>query len=168
MESFIYKKKVLIFGCGNTLFGNDGFGPNVVNYLIEHYNLSEDIFALDAGTGISNFIFDLLLMKKKPEMVLIIDAVTISNHCTGDVFEVELSKIPQKKMSDFALHQAPCSDLLSLLKTQGVDVRVLGMHTAFIPNKINPGLCPETKKAVPIAADWIMEKIKNRTSPPFF
>jgi coenzyme F420 hydrogenase subunit delta len=162
VDTLIYEKQVLIFGCGNTLFGNDGFGPGVINYLKKHHTMPDEVFALDAGTGIRDFIFDLVLMEKKPEMILIIDAVTVSGRKQGDIFEMDLDNLPREKISDFSLHQSPSSNLLSQLKSQGVDVRILGMHTASIPNEINPGLCPEAKKALPSASKWILKEIKSR------
>ncbi|NOX33828.1 MAG: hydrogenase maturation protease [Deltaproteobacteria bacterium] len=160
-ETLIYEKSVLTFGCGNTLFGNDGFGPEVVNHLNLHHTIPDYALALDVGTGIRDFIFDLLLMEKKPEKIIIIDAVTVKGKKPGEVFKIDLACVPKEKMSDFSLHQSPCSNLMSQLKDQGVDVKVLGMHTNLIPNEINPGLCPKAKKAVPIASDWIIKELKK-------
>jgi len=144
------------------LFGNDGFGPAVANHLNECCKIPDNVLVLDAGTGIRDYIFDLLLLEKKPEMVLIIDAVTIKGHRQGDVFEVDLFDVPRKKLADFSLHQSPCSNLLSQLKEQGVDLTILGMQTNDIPNEVRPGLCLKAKKAVPVAADFIMETIKSK------
>ena len=161
METDIYSKKHLIFGCGNILFGNDGFGPEVVSYLTASYAIPGDVLALDAGTGIRDYIFDLLLMENKPETVIIIDAVTMPGKEQGELFEIDLPSVPREKMADFSLHQSPSSNLLAQLVEQGVNVRVLGMHTASIPNTIEPGLSPEAKKAVPKAAEWIIRELKD-------
>ena len=42
----------LIFGCGNTLMGDDGFGPAVVEKLNAGSRLPESVEAIDAMTGI--------------------------------------------------------------------------------------------------------------------
>ncbi len=162
MESLIYSKNILIFGCGNTLFGDDAFGPKVIDHLKAEYSLPEDLLALDAGTAIRDFIFDLLLLEKKPEIIWIIDALNVEGKNHGDVFEIDLSGIPKNKRSDFSLHQSPSSNLLVQLKEQGVDVRMLGMQTLDIPNEINPGLSLQAQKAIPVACDWIMNDIKSR------
>jgi coenzyme F420 hydrogenase subunit delta len=159
----IYTKKTLVFGCGNTLFANDGFGPAVVEYLNQNHALPETVLALDAGTGIRDFMFDLLLMEEKPEMVIVVDAVTVPDRILGEIFEIDLTDVPQEKLSDFSLHQSPSSNLLKELKDGGgVDVRVIGMHTGAIPNKINPGLDPEVAAAVPGACQMILDIIKNK------
>ena len=160
-ETDIYKRGTLIFGCGNILFGNDGFGPEVANHLTDNYALPEDVLVLDAGTGIRDYVFDLLLMEKKPKAIFIIDAVTYEGKNQGEVFEIALSDVPREKMSDFALHQSPSSNLLAQLKAQGVDVRVLGMHTDSIPNTIEPGLSSEARQAVPRASEWLFNEIQD-------
>jgi coenzyme F420 hydrogenase subunit delta len=108
-------------------------------------------------------MFDLLLMDKKPETVIVIDAVTVSGRKKGEIFEMTLSEVPKEKLSDFSLHQSPSSNLLKELEVEGgVEVKVLGMHTDFIPNEINPGLTPEVEAAVPRAAQWVVEQVKGK------
>ncbi|MFH2093139.1 MAG: hydrogenase maturation protease [Pseudomonadota bacterium] len=160
-ETDIYKKDLLIFGCGNILLGNDGFGPEVANHLNSHFAIPGEVLVLDAGTGIRDYIFDLLLMENKPKQVIIIDAVTLEGKQQGEIFEISIPDIPKEKMSDFSLHQSPCSNLLSQLKEQGVNVRVLGMQTESIPNTINPGLCPKAQQAVLTASSWIQNEIQK-------
>ncbi len=161
MDTLIYTKKILIFGCGNTLFGNDGFGPEVIEKLNAEYSLSTDTLALDVGTGIRDIIFDLLLIEKKPTYIGIIDTVTIKGKKEGDIFEIDISDVPKIKMSDFSLHQSPSSNLIIQLMELGVQVKILGMQTPFIPNEITPGLSLAAQKAVPGACEWVVHEINN-------
>lgn len=161
-ETLIYSKKVLIFGCGNTLFGNDGFGPRVIHWLNENHSLPDHVLALDAGTGIRDYVFDLLLLEDKPECIFVIDAVTVEGKNEGDIFEADLSQVPKQKLSDFSLHQSPSSNLLHQLSQTGTRVRMLCMQTPSIPNEIAPGLSRAAESAVPAAVEWIMNEIKSR------
>jgi coenzyme F420 hydrogenase subunit delta len=163
VTTLIYEKPYLVFGCGNTLFGNDGFGPEVVDYLTANYTLPDSVLVLDAGTGIKDFVFDLLLVEQKPELVIVIDAVTMADRTQGEVFEINLSAVPREKLSDFSLHQAPSSNLLSQLQERGIEVKIIAMQTQSIPNEVNPGLCPMAKKAIKIAAEKIIGELKSRT-----
>ena len=164
MSSLIYEKPVLIFGCGNTLFGNDGFGPEVVRHLNQNYRFPESVLVLDVGTGIRDFIFDLILVEKKPELILIIDAVTVEDRTQGEVFLIEPRRLPREKLADFSLHQSPSSSLISQLADQGIDVKVIAMHTETIPNEICPGLSPEAVKAVKTAEEMIIQELKSRNA----
>lgn len=162
MTTQIYNKPYLVFGCGNTLFGNDGFGPEVVRHLETACTLPDSVLVLDAGTGIRDFIFDLLLAETKPALVLILDAVTVEDREQGEVFDIDLARMPREKMSDFSLHQAPSSNLLSQLAEQGIDVKIIALNTEFIPNEINPGLCPAAQNAVKTAAERVINELKSR------
>jgi len=161
VTTLIYEKKILILGCGNTLFGNDGFGPKVIQNLNENYIFPDYVLPIDAGTGIRDYIFDLLLMEKKPKQIFVIDAVTVKGRKTGELFEMSLADVPQKKLSDFSLHQSPSSNLLSELKELGVDVRVYCVHTDYVPNFVKPGLSSEVQKAIPEACEWIDHHINK-------
>ena len=163
MTTLIYEKPYLVFGCGNTLFGNDGFGPEVVDYLTANYELPDSVLVVDAGTGIKDFVFDLLLVEQKPELVIVIDAVTMEGRKQGEVFEINLSAVPREKLSDFSLHQAPSSNLLSQLQERGIEVKIIAMQTKSIPNEVSPGLCPMAKKAIKVAAEKIIGELKSRT-----
>jgi len=162
VTTLIYEKPYLVFGCGNTLFGNDGFGPEVVDYLTANHVLPDSVLVVDAGTGIRDFVFDLLLVEKKPTLVIVIDAVTLEGRKQGEVFEIDLDSMPKEKLSDFSLHQSPSSNLLSQLKDRGIEVKIIAMHTESIPNEISPGLCPMAKEAVKIASNKIIGELKSR------
>ena len=162
MTTLIYGKEILILGCGNTLFGDDGFGPKVIQNLNENYIFPDYVLPLDAGTGIRDYIFDLLLMEEKPKQIFVIDAVTVTGKKTGELFEMNLVDVPKEKLSDFSLHQSPSSNLLSELKELGVDVRVYCVHTDNVPNFIEPGLSDEVEKAIPEACEWIDHQIKHQ------
>ena len=69
-----YEAPVLIFGCGNTLMGDDGFGPAVIERLQTRHTLPSSVWVEDVGTSIRDILFDLLLAPQKPKMILIIDA----------------------------------------------------------------------------------------------
>lgn len=42
--------KVLIFGAGNLLLSDEGFGVHAVRYLAEHYSFDDDVELYDGGT----------------------------------------------------------------------------------------------------------------------
>ncbi len=162
MTTLIYGKEILILGCGNTLFGNDGFGPRVIQFLNENYSFPDYVLSLDAGTGIRDYIFDLLLMEDKPKQIFVIDAVSVPGRKTGELFEMSLDDVPKEKLSDFSLHQSPSSNLLSELNELGVDIRVYCVHTDSVPNFIDPGLSNKVERAIPKACDWIIHQVDHQ------
>ena len=163
MTTQVYHRQHLVFGCGNTLFGNDGFGPEVIAEINRNHTLLDSVLVLDAGTGIRDLVFDLLLMDTPPERIIVIDAVTVEGRRPGEVFEMNISKVPKEKLSDFSLHQAPSSNLLAQLAERGVDVRVIAMNTESIPNHIQPGLTPEARAAVGEAASRVLQILEDHS-----
>ena len=145
-------KPTLILGCGNMLFGDDGFGCEAVEYLETHYTLPEDVCVLDVGTGVRKLLFTLCLSPVRPRRMLIVDALDVGR-APGELFEIAPKDIPAIKTDDFSLHQLPTSNLLRELEDQcGVEVRVLGCQTTALPEEICPGLSEPVRRALPQAA----------------
>ena len=143
-------KKTMIFGCGNLIMGDDGFGPAVIDKLQSDYLLPPEIEAIDAGTGVREYLFDYLLSEEdRPERIIILDAVDFEGRQPGEVFELVPSQIPAKKIHDFSLHQFPTVNLLQeLAEHTGISVTILVAQIKFIPEEIAPGLTPAMTEAV--------------------
>jgi coenzyme F420 hydrogenase subunit delta len=143
-------KKTKIFGCGNLIMGDDGYGPAVIDKLHADYVLPPEIEAIDAGTCVREYLFDYLLSEEgRPESIFILDAVDFEGRQPGEVFEIVPSQIPAKKIHDFSLHQFPTVNLLQeLAENTGISVRILAAQIHFIPEEIAPGLTPAMTEAV--------------------
>jgi len=163
------RKPTLVLGIGNILFGDDGFGCDVVDYVEKHHTVPEDVCLLDAGTSVRALLFTLCLSDIRPRRLLILDAID-AGRTPGDLFEIDPADIPPVKLDDFSLHQLPTSNLLrELQESCGVEVRVLACQTGPLPDQIFQGLSPAIEAAVPRAAEWLIheylqERPGNRTA----
>src|SRR4030066_1575143 len=160
MEHFpIYcQSEILIAGCGNKLFGDDGFGPEVVEFLLDHYNILNNIFLLDVGPGIRRILFTISLSEPRPKVIVIIDAVD-KGRKPGEIFEITLDEIPLEKIDDFSIHQVPSSNLLRELRDFcSVKVRVMACQIDAIPESMQSGLSEPLKRAVPLMAQRIADE----------
>ena len=152
------RKEILIAGVGNILFGDDGFGPEVIQYLKSHYNVPENVCLADAGTGIRKLLFTISLSEIKPKAIVIIDAVDKGKK-PGEIFDIPLEEIPEEKIDDFSIHQVPSSNLLKELQDLcHVKVLIKVCQIQSIPETIQSGLSDPLKKAVPILAKKIAEE----------
>lgn len=140
-------KETLVLGCGNRLFGDDGFGPIVAEHLLAQYTLPDGVYVADVGTGVRKLLFNLCLGPERPKKIIIVDAVD-KGRTPGDLFEISLEEIPLKKLDDFSLHQAPSSNLAKELAETGVDVRIVACQVGHIPENIQPGLSEPVAQAV--------------------
>ena len=152
------RKAILITGCGNKLFGDDGFGPEVVEYLTNHYNIPENICLLDVGTAIRKILFTISLSEARPKVIVVIDAVD-KGRKPGDIFDVSIDDVPKEKIDDFSIHQVPSSNLLKELQDLcSVKVRVMVCQIKTIPETVQPGLSEPVNKAVRLMAKKIAEE----------
>ncbi|HUI82830.1 MAG TPA: hydrogenase maturation protease [Candidatus Binatia bacterium] len=151
-------RPTLVLGCGNMLFGDDGFGCAVVEYVEAHYQVPETVCLLDVGTGVRKLLFTLCLSPARPKRLLILDAID-AGRTPGEVFEINPSEIPVAKLDDFSLHQLPTSNLLrELQESCGVEVRVLACQTGPLPEEVQEGLSESVSRAVPEAAEWLVHE----------
>jgi coenzyme F420 hydrogenase subunit delta len=149
------RARVLVLGVGNVLFGDDGFGPAVAEYLCEHYTVPEEIYIMDVGTGVRKLLFTLSLSDKHPDEIIIVDAVDWGREI-GHVSQINADALPATKIDDFSLHQVPTSNMLrELQEYHGIKVTVIACDVGDIPQVINPGLSASIQPAVIKASESI-------------
>lgn len=155
MESDWFDKSILILGCGNILFGDDGFGPAVARHLHDNYTIPDDVCVFNAGTSVREILFDTMLSDRKPSKIVIVDAMDFERE-PGEIFAIDLDSYPQIKLDDFSMHQIPTSNLLRELRDLcGVEVTVMACQVESIPERVNPGLSDSVKAAVKRAAEML-------------
>lgn len=158
----IHSRPCLIFGCGNPLFGDDGFGPRVIEELLKSHSLPETVGCMDAGTGVRDLFFDILLSENKPRRILIIDASRQDGRSPGEISEIDVDEIAPEKAADFSLHQFPTANMLKELSAgTNVEVSVLVVEPEHIPEEIAPGLSGPVTAAVPKMCRRIMDIIEK-------
>lgn len=163
----LYSKPILIFGCGNPLFGDDGFGPEVIAYLHENFSLPSCVEAVDVGTSIGDYLFDFLLTPDKPSHIFIVDAISQPQRQPGEIFELDIENVPVNKSSDFSLHQFPSVNLLLEMRDSGgIQVHILAVQVKCIPDFVQPGLSAEVKAAIPQACMWLLRQVEAVVPSP--
>jgi coenzyme F420 hydrogenase subunit delta len=156
------RKRVLVLGCGNVLFGDDGFGPAVVEWLEKHCRVPDDVCVLDAGTGVRTILFTVTLSEHRPAKVIVVDAVDATRR-PGELFTLSIDELPPRKIDDFSLHQLPTSNLLKELRDLcGVEVSIVSCQVTTIPDSVCPGLSDALQRAVPKACEMVLAQIRSR------
>ncbi len=152
-------RKVTVFGCGNMLIGDDGFGPAVIEELQAGHGFPDTVLIEDVGTGIREYLFDFLLDPRLvPKTLIILDAVDFKGRIPGEVFTITPSTIPAEKIHDFSLHQFPTVNLLQeIAEHTGTTVHIIAAQVEHIPDEIAPGLTPSMQKAVKEASAKVKE-----------
>jgi coenzyme F420 hydrogenase subunit delta len=151
------RKEIVVLGCGNILFGDDGFGSSVADRLEECGLLPENVSVIDAGTSVREILFDLILSEERPRKVIVIDAVDAKRR-PGEVFRIDLEELPHGKIDDCTLHEMPTSSLLRELRDLcHVEVEIVAGQSEALPDAVRPGLSDALAEGVPVAAGEVLK-----------
>jgi len=149
-------KDVLVLGCGNLLFGDDGFGTTVADHLERECLIPSHVSVINAGTGVRELLFDLVLSDQRPKKVIVIDAVD-KNRIPGEIFRIDVGEVPAHKVDDFSLHHMPTTNLLKELNDLcDVEVIIIVGQVESIPDTVRPGLSSVLAKSVALAAEEVL------------
>jgi coenzyme F420 hydrogenase subunit delta len=152
-------KRTLVLGCGNVLYGDDGFGPVVATSLAERYPIPHDAAVVNLGLSTRGFIFDVLLSSRRPERIVVVDAMERHGRRPGEIFDVPLDELSKEKVDDFSFHQGPTSNLLKELRDLcGVEIVIVSCQPERIPTEMEVGLSAPVRAAADEAARLIWER----------
>jgi len=158
------RKRVLILGVGNVLFGDDGFGSSAVEYMQNNCEIPEDVYTMDVGTGSGDILFNVALSQTKPEKIIILDAVDMKKK-PGEVFQLSVDELPANKLSDFSMHFFPSANLLKELRDQmNINIVIVACQAERMPDSVSPGLSDSVKQALPKAVELVLELAQQRHS----
>ncbi len=152
-----------MLGCGNVLYGDDGFGPAVADRLLARYPIPDDAAVLNLGLSTRGFLFDVLLSEERPQRIVVVDAMERDGTRPGEIFEVPLGELSREKVDDFSFHQGPTSNLLVELRDLcGVDIVIVSCQPQRIPEAMERGLSPAVEAAVGEAAQLVHHRYLRR------
>lgn len=156
-------KRFLILGCGNVLFGDDGFGPAVVEYILENHKIPSNTYVMDVGTGASEVLLSVALSGNPPEKIIILDAVDLKKK-TGEILQIKIDDLPKSGTRDFSPHLFPPVNFLKELQDAfDVDITIVACQIEEIPEFVNPGLSKSVKESIPEAAKVALKLAKFKS-----
>lgn len=152
-----YDAEILVIGCGNILFKDDGFGPAVIKHLEEYskeHKLPENTMLIDAGTGGPHFIFT--LPQECWKKLIIVDIVQFGAE-PGTLRTFSVDELPEGSYEN--VHSWPVSQPLHDVSKQ-CEVVVIGCQpeTVSAPD-VELGLTKSVENAIPKAISMILKEI---------
>ena len=131
--------RVLVLGIGNILFGDEGIGVHLCNYLKVNYSFSAESNSLDFVDGgtLANALIPLIV---EYDSVLILDCVTVAEASIGDVYSFSFDKVPNCITWAGSAHEVEMLQTLHLTRLMGdlppvhiigIVPEVIGEETAF-------------------------------------
>lgn len=154
--SSLFDAQVVVLGCGNILFGDDGLGPRCIQALEAQGHLPPDTALVDAGTSLRTLLTDMVLMQARPRRVIVLDAVQQEGRTAGSIQREDLDAHHEGDPAGGFLHHAPTWGLLRQLRDAlGADVVVLTVQAACIPELMDDSLSPEVTQVLPLLMDTV-------------
>ena len=153
------KRDILIVGCGNLLFGDDGFGCEVVSKL-EKMDLPDNVEVIDAGASGAYYL--MTLVDDDIKKIIVVDAIDFGLE-PGTIKKIDVDELPNIKKYSFDAHNVPLAPFLKDLHNKGIEVVVIGCQgKEFTMPYIKPGLSEEVAKAVDKAIEMILGEINKQ------
>ncbi len=158
-----YDAELLIVGCGNVLYKDDGFGPLTIQEIeknIENRPLPDNVITIDAGTSAPYYVFS--LPNDKWKKIIIIDIADFGGK-PGEIAELSLDDVPAGKYQD--PHSISVQDPLKELN--GVDVNIIACQPEKVSSPfVEYGVTETLEKSMPKVIDMIYEKVDEYFSKP--
>ncbi|ENN96144.1 coenzyme F420-reducing hydrogenase subunit delta [Methanocaldococcus villosus KIN24-T80] len=153
------QKEILIIGCGNILFADDGFAYHVIEKLKEKIN-DDRIAILDAGCAASH-VLSLIDEESKVKKVLLVDVIDYGLK-PGELKILSLEELPDVRYDRIDIHNYPLAEKLKELSKKGIEVKVIGCQAKYISEPdVHIGLSKEVEDAIDRACDLVIEEVKK-------
>jgi hydrogenase maturation protease len=148
--------KILIFGAGNLLFTDEGFGVHFIRYLQSHYSFPPEVELYDGGTlGIM-----VSHMLEQAEQVFLIDVIEAEG-APGTVFRYDkddfmLNRIPVK----MSPHQIGIQEVLTISELRGRCPEKITLF-GIIPESYETSdrLSPALEERIPQLAEMLLNEL---------
>jgi len=146
--------EIVIAGCGNPLYADDGFGPAVIEEM-RKLSLPDNVMIVDAGLGGPHFIFTLL----DPEVTKRLVIVDIADYDAepGSITKLRVEDLPPGAYRD--AHSWDLAEPLQRIKDR-TDITIIGVQPARVTApEFEIGLSDELQKVIPKTIQVILETI---------
>ncbi|WP_421078130.1 coenzyme F420-reducing hydrogenase, FrhD protein [Methanothermococcus sp. Ax23] len=155
------KKEILIMGCGNLLFADDGFGYEVITRL-EKMELPENVEIIDAGTGGSFYLMSIMDGECKVKKIIIVDIIDFGLP-PGTLKKFGVEELPNIDKYNFDAHDLPLAPYLIDADKKGIDIVIIGCQAKEVSNPdIKIGLTDEVKNSLDDAIKMVLEEINKK------
>ncbi len=158
MVNELEKKKIGIFGIGNLLLEDEGFGVHAVNQMEKLYEFPENVLVQDIGTAgiyMSPFI-------EECDPIYVIDVVDIEGE-PGSFHHFTIDDVKSGKFSTrMSPHQLGMLEILEICKLRGTDPEQVEFFT-IIPYSLQETmeLSDIAKEKLEEVIEMILEKLSS-------
>lgn len=149
--------QINVLGLGNTMFGDEGFGVEVIRHLEKKTDFPDNVHLIDGGTqGI--YLLDYI---ESADYLLVFDALIPVDY-DKKVYKYRNDELPGFIFRKMSSHQVGLSELLSLARLQNKipkDITLIGVPPENLDMGV--GLSETVLDLLPTAASMGIETINS-------
>jgi len=153
--------KILVLGIGNILFGDEGIGVHMVNYLDEKYNFKgpHQVDLIDGGTLAQRLIPIIVEYDK----VFIFDTVDVDEPNIGDVYFFNFLDVPECVHWQGSAHEVEMLQTLEMIHMMGdlPDTKIIGVVPYVIGEDTTFNITEPVLKASKLMERILIDELKK-------
>ncbi|HID47702.1 MAG TPA: coenzyme F420-reducing hydrogenase, FrhD protein [Methanothermococcus okinawensis] len=161
-----YFKEILVLGCGNILFGDDGFSFHVIEKLKQLLTEEERerVALLDAGTGAPQQVLSLIDETVKTRKIILVDTIDYKLK-PGEIKILRKEDLPDPRHNSLDIHNWPLSSILKeVCERYNIELLVIGCQGKCVTKPdVYIGLSKEVEESVDKAVEIILKEIRKNS-----
>jgi len=153
--------KILILGIGNILFGDEGIGVHLANYIDEKYEFKgpHQVDVVDGGTLAQRLIPIITDYDK----VFIFDCVDVDDANIGDVYFFDFRDVPECVSWQGSAHEVEMLQTLQMIEMMGdlPETKIIGVVPYVIGEDTTFSITPQVQKAAKLMEKILITELKK-------
>ena len=152
--------KILVLGIGNILFGDEGIGVHLVNFLNEKYKFKgHSVDLIDGGTLAQRLIPIIVEYDK----VFIFDTVDVDEPNIGDVYFFDFLEVPDVIHWQGSAHEVEMLQTLEMIHLMGdlPETKIIGVVPYVIGEDTTFTITEPVKKAAKLMEKILIDELKK-------
>jgi len=152
--------KILILGIGNILFGDEGIGVHLANYIDEKYEFkNHQVDIVDGGTLAQRLVPIIVEYDK----VFIFDCVDVDEAEIGDVYFFDFREVPECVSWQGSAHEVEMLQTLQMIEMMGdlPETKIIGVVPYVIGEDTTFNITEPVKKAAKVMENVLIDNLKK-------
>jgi len=153
--------KILVLGIGNILFGDEGIGVHLANYIDEKYDFRgpHEVDIIDGGTLAQRLIPIITDYDK----VFVFDCVDVDDANIGDVYFFDFRDVPECVTWQGSAHEVEMLQTLQMIDMMGdlPETKIIGVVPYVIGEDTTFSITPEVQKAAELMEKILITELKK-------
>ena len=152
--------KILVLGIGNILFGDEGIGVHLTNYIDEKYNFSgHQVDLVDGGTLAQR----LIPIITEYDKVFVFDCVDVDEAEIGDVYFFDFTDVPECVSWQGSAHEVEMLQTLQMIEMMGdlPETKIIGVVPYVIGEDTTFHITEPVKKAAKLMEKILIDNLQK-------